>query len=139
VWYFVPDGDGFVMVSHIRDDEANAEGLRRVADHIVSGGRLMLGIQAPHVDYSCRVGGGLRYSQRILPIEGGFRKEYRLDDGEDPWDDVSGSGGRSLMEQTTDYRVYPQPEAFDLLDKAGFTPGERGTRGSALFLEFDRR
>jgi SAM-dependent methyltransferase len=131
VWYFVPDGDGFSMISHIRDDEANAEGLRRVAEHVVCGGRLMLGVQSPHTDFTRPVRGGLRYSQRITPIDGGFRKDYRLDDD-------APVPRAPLMEQTTDYRIYPQQEALDLLDKAGLT--YREPAGSApLFLEFDRR
>ena len=109
VWYFVPSDDGFAMISHIRDDEANAEGLERLADHVVIGGTLLLGVQAPHHDYTAPIADGLRYSQRITPIEDGFRKDYRLDDD-----------GRPVMEQTTDYRTYGFEEAVELLDKAGF-------------------
>ena len=90
----------------------------------------MLGVQAPHRNYSAPVAGGLRYSQRILPIEGGFRKHYRLDDP---------ARGGPVMEQTTDYRTYCFGEALELLDKAGFTScGQPGQTGR-LFVEFERR
>jgi SAM-dependent methyltransferase len=128
VWYFVPDGDGFAMISHIRDDQANLEGLERVGEHVVAGGTLLLGVQGPHHDYSSPISNGMRYSQRITPIERGFRKDYRLDDGE-----------LAVMEQTTDYRTYSFTHALELLDKAGFDhrPGTAG--GTPLFLEFTRR
>jgi SAM-dependent methyltransferase len=128
VWYFVPDGPGLTMVSHLRDDDANAEGLRRVADHLVTGGLLRLGIQAPHADYSAPVRGGLTYSQRIAPLDGGFRKHYRLDPP---------GGDGPVMEQTTDYRTYGTDDALALLDKAGFDA--RPDEASPLFLTFGRR
>ncbi|HEY6793152.1 MAG TPA: class I SAM-dependent methyltransferase [Kineosporiaceae bacterium] len=135
VWYFVHGDDGFTMISHIRDDEANAQGLRRVADHVVSGGRLMLGVQAPHTDYRRPVADGLRYSQWITPIEGGFRKDYRL--YREP--ETPGESAVPLMAQVTDYRTYPQQDAFDLLDKAGFVPCDPVAEQVPLFLEFERR
>jgi SAM-dependent methyltransferase len=132
VWYFVPGEGGHTMISHIRDDAANAQGLRRVAEHLDPGGRLLLGVQAPHADYTSPVAGGLLYSQRISPIEGGFRKNYRLDDG-------SSGAGAAVMDQTTDYRTYCFDAALELLEKAGFEYRERAGESDGLFLEFDRR
>jgi hypothetical protein len=127
VWYFVPGESGGMLVSHIRDDEANAEGLRRLADHVVPGGRLLLGVQAPHTDYSAPVPGGLRYWQRIEPIEEGFRKHYRLDDDDG-----------TVMEQSLDYRTYRFEDAVELLEKAGFVLRDRASTSPPLFLEFIR-
>jgi len=128
VWYFVPDGQGFAMISHIRDDQANRDGLERVAEHIVAGGSLLLGVQGPHHDYSSPISNGMCYSQRITPIDRGFRKDYRLDDGD-----------LAVMEQTTDYLIYPFEQALELLDKAGFDHRPRTVGGIPLFLEFTRR
>jgi hypothetical protein len=133
VWYFVREtnGNDFTMVSHLRDDQHNQQGLERVAAHLPTGGILLLGIQAPHADYARPVSNGMEYAQRIVPIENGFRKRYSLADGD-----------RTVMEQTTDYRTYGFQDAVELLDKAGFE--YRGsTAGSgdrtALFLEFGKR
>jgi SAM-dependent methyltransferase len=128
VWYFVPAGDGFMMISHLRDDRANLEGLERLAEHLVAGGTLLLGVQGPHHDYSSPVSNGMVYSQRITPIDGGFRKDYQLADG----DEV-------VMAQTTDYRIYRFDHALELLDKAGFDHQPRVAEGTPLFLEFTRR
>jgi SAM-dependent methyltransferase len=132
VWYFVPDGEKFTMISHLRDEQANIDGLERLAEHVVPDGSLLLGVQAPHTDYSALVANGMQYSQRITPIDGGFRKDYRLDDD-----------GRSVMEQTTDYRIYSFENAIELLDKAGFeyrpADGLADDATAPLFLEFSRR
>jgi SAM-dependent methyltransferase len=128
VWYFVPDGDRFMMISHIRDERANVEGFERLGAHVVAGGTLLLGVQAPHSDYAAPVTNGMRYSQQITPIDRGFRKYYRLDDA-----------GTAVMEQTTDYRTYDFDDALHLLDKAGFEYRPRDGRAVPLFLEFTRR
>lgn len=130
VWYFVPDehGSGPAMISHIRDEQDNQQGLERVADHLPAGGTLLLGIQAPHRDYTSAVADDLRYSQRITPIPHGFRKNYRLDDGD-----------RTLMEQTTDYRRSSFDEAIQLLDKCGFEYRDGSDADASLFLEFSKR
>jgi SAM-dependent methyltransferase len=129
VWYFVPDGDRFSMISHIRDGQANADGLERVAAHLKPSGRLLLGVQAPHHDYSRPVTDGMEYAQRITPLAEGFSKYYSLTD----------RGGQLLMEQTTEYRVYPFDEATELLDKCGFEYHAPSGDGSPLFLEFGKR
>ncbi len=133
VWYFVPDpgGETFSMISHIRSEPDNQTGLERLAAHLPPAGTLLLGIQAPHADYARPVSNGMRYAQAISPITDGFRKRYSLTDQ-----------GRVMMEQTTDYRVYPFEEALALLDKAGFEPSrgrEASPSGPALFLQFSKR
>jgi SAM-dependent methyltransferase len=130
VWYFVPDGGSWAMVSHLRDDEANARGLERVAAHLAPGGRLLLGIQAPHSDYECSLGDGTTYGQRIFPLPGGFRKQYRLV--------RDGAAGPPLVDQVLDYRVYPFPEALRLLAACGLTAAAAGQRHGPVFLEFAR-
>jgi SAM-dependent methyltransferase len=134
VWYFVRDENGFSMVSHIRDEQANRRGLKRLAAHVPTGGALLLGIQSPHEDYTRPVAHGLEYTQRITPIPDGFRKDYSLADD-----------GRIVMEQTTDYRTYSFEDALDLLDKCGFEyragagAGAGADAQASLFLEFCRR
>ena len=130
VWYFVPTpGGGHEMVSHIRDETENQQGFERIAAHLPSGGVLLLGIQAPHSDYSRPVTNGMDYSQRITPIEAGFRKDYRLSDA-----------GRPVMLQTTDYRTYCFEDAVGLLDKCGFDHEPAGTSAAApMFLKFTKR
>jgi SAM-dependent methyltransferase len=149
VWYFVPEPEGgFTMISHLRDEQANLQGLERLAAHLPTGGVLLLGVQAPHADYARPVSNGMQYAQRIVPIEGGFRKHYSLAATE-------ADGGATVMEQTTDYRTYRFRDALDLLDKAGFEYRDRTTVTSAdtstsadtdtpaaapaLFLEFGKR
>jgi SAM-dependent methyltransferase len=131
VWYFVPvedcpDGHGYEMISHIRDEEENERGFERIAAHLPSGATLLLGVQAPHADYTREVTGGLAYSQRITPIDGGFRKDYRLSDE-----------GRPVMHQTTDYRTYSFEDAAGLLDKCGFD--HAGGATGSMFLTFTKR
>lgn len=127
VWYFVPDGDGYALISHLRDEAGNRAGLGRVADHLPAGGRLLLGVQAPHHGYERAVGDDLVYEQSIQPIECGFRKWYGLR-----------SATERLMDQTIDYRVYPPAEATELLADAGFDLVAEPDR-TALFIELVRR
>jgi SAM-dependent methyltransferase len=130
-WYFVPDGHSYAMVSHIRDDQDNARGLERVAAHLAPGGRLLLGIQDPHSCYSRGLGNGTTYTQRLYPLDGGFRKEYLLTD--------DGAAGAPLVHQVTDYRVYSFQEALDLLSGCGLRPVPEERRHGAKFLEFAQR
>jgi SAM-dependent methyltransferase len=127
-WYFVPDGDSYAMVSHIRDDQDNVRGLQRVATHLARRGRLLLGIQNPHSDYSRNLGNGTTYTQHLFPLDGGFRKEYLLTE--------DGADGAPLMHQVTDYRLYPFQEALDLLGGCGLTPVPWGRCHGPMFLEF---
>ena len=125
VWYFVIDGDKEpFMVSHLSAEEDNHRGLERVASHVSSGGRLMLGIQGPHYDYAKPVKNGMIYSQKIIPSDSGFTKHYFLSDDAD-----------IVMSQTIDYRVYDFDEALDLLGEYGFGYDPASGRGSH-FIEF---
>jgi SAM-dependent methyltransferase len=130
VWYFVPDGDSYAMISHIRDDQSNARGLERVAAHLVPGGRFLLGIQKPHSDYSRSLGDGTTYTQHLFPLDGGFRKEYLLT--------RDGAADVPLVHQVTDYRVYPLQEALDLLSGCGLRAVVQGAYRRPKFLEFAR-
>ncbi len=125
VWYFVIDGDEEpFMVSHLSAEEDNRHGLARIANHVSSGGRLMLGIQGPHFDYEKPVKNGMIYSQKIIPSDSGFTKHYFLADEAD-----------IVMSQTIDYRVYSLAEALDLLGEFGFGYDPASGRGSH-FIEF---
>ena len=131
--YWVPDGAGsWSLISHIRDDAANARGLARVAAHLAPAGRLLLGIQAPHSNYSRELGDGTTYEQRLSPLPGGFRKRYLLTQ------DGDGGTPRTLVDQTLDYRVFPYPEALGLLSAAGLRPVPRDQHHGPMFLEFAR-
>lgn len=110
VWYFVVDGvNEPFMVSHIADDAPNHQGLERVAQHVVHGGRLLLGIQGPHRDYESSISNGMIYSQKIEANPHGFTKHYYLADGD-----------QRLMAQTIDYRTYSFTQALALLGEYGF-------------------
>jgi SAM-dependent methyltransferase len=110
VWYFVVDGvNEAFMVSHIADDVPNHQGLERVAQHVVQGGRLLLGIQGPHHDYENPISNGMIYSQKIEVSPHGFIKHYYLADGD-----------QRLMAQTIDYRTYSLTQALALLAEYGF-------------------
>jgi hypothetical protein len=80
------------------------------------------------VDYARPVANGMEYSQRINAIPDGFRKHYSLADD-----------GRTVMEQTTDYRMYPFADAIELLDKCGFEHRAGGGGQTPLFQEFCKR
>jgi SAM-dependent methyltransferase len=130
VWYFVQgDGESF-MVSHIRDEGENRQGLERIAEFVRPGGTLLLGIQAPHHDYEKQVSNGMQYSQRITQIPDGFRKDYYMKDD-----------GETVMAQTTNYRTYAFDDAIKLLDDCGFEYQEYGDKEIELplFREFRRR
>jgi SAM-dependent methyltransferase len=130
VWYFVPGENGAepTMISHIRDQEDNQQGLERLAAHLPTGGTLLLGVQARHRDYTSAVTNGMQYSQRIMPIANGFRKQYRLTDD-----------SATMMEQTTDYRTESFGDAIALLDKCGFEYRDTADANASLFLEFSKR
>jgi SAM-dependent methyltransferase len=128
-WYLVPEGGGHAMISHIRDDAGHSASLERAAAHLAPGGRLLLGIQAPHEPYT-RDLGDITYRQDIEPLPdgfpGGFRKTYILTD--------NGTGER-LFRQITDYREYPPDEAFGLLAACGLQPAPPH---GPMFAEFIR-
>jgi SAM-dependent methyltransferase len=130
VWYFVPDDDGtgLSMISHLHSQQDNLEGFRHVAAQLPPGAVLLLGIQAPHTNYSRPVDNGMEYAQQISPLPDGFRKHYSLTDQ-----------GQVVMEQITDYRVYPLAEAIRLLEKCGFEYVDRRGPGTGLFVEFSKR
>jgi SAM-dependent methyltransferase len=127
-WYFVPDAKSWAMISHIRDDEDNARGLERVAAHLVPGGRLLLGIQGPHSDYSRELEDDTTYEQRLSPLPGGFQKRYLLT--------RDGGDGTPLVDQITDYRVYTYQEALGLLAGCGLSLAAREQHHGPKFLEF---
>ena len=110
VWYFVMDGvNEPFLVSHIYDEQANLDGFSKVASHVQSEGRLLLGVQGPHRDYQSPITNGYVYSQTIQPITHGFTKHYFLYDHD-----------QKLMEQRIDYRTYSMAEALELLGSFGF-------------------
>lgn len=132
-WYFVPSPDGgFDLISHITSDAGTLRGLERTAAHLAPGGRLMLGIQAPHREYSRPLGGAI-YRQKLTPLDEGFRgfrKEYLLTDDAAP----PGADPRPL--QVTDYRVFDYGETLAMLEKCGLTPVPPEALHGPMFLEF---
>ncbi len=111
VWYFVIDGDKQpFLVSHIAQDAPNRQGLEGVAQHVKSGGKLLLGVQGPHHDYASPISNGMLYSQKIELAEHGFTKHYYLSDGD-----------KTLMAQTIEYRTYAYADALEMLQGFGFT------------------
>ena len=125
VWYFVMDGvNEPFLVSHIYDEQANVNGLSKVAGHVQSQGRLLLGVQGPHHNYRSPTTNGYVYSQTIQPLEYGFTKHYFLHDGDE-----------QLMQQRIDYRTYSFAQALDLLGSFGFKH-QPGTQGLPQFQSF---
>jgi SAM-dependent methyltransferase len=109
-WYAIPHQGGHLLISHICDDDANIAGLERIAAHLEPGGRLLLGVQAPHTDYDTRLTNGDVYSQRLLPRPDGFWKLYLLADKD----------GELLMDpMLLPYRVYEARDAARLFAAAG--------------------
>jgi hypothetical protein len=110
VWYFVIDGDNEpFLVSHLYDEQDNHRGLARLAEHVNSGGKLLLGIQGPHHDYEKPVSNGMMYSQKIETAQHGFIKHYYLADN-----------AEVVMAQTINYRTYSWEDARELLATYGF-------------------
>jgi len=127
VWYFVMDGDNEpFMVSHIPDDTDNHKGFERVAQCVVPGGVLLLGIQGPHRNYDTVISNGMTYSQQIDPSPIGFTKHYYLKDGD-----------QTVMAQTVKYRTYTFSEAQRMMAAYGFTYAPEQNRGK-LFLGFTK-
>ena len=125
VWYFVVDGDNEpFLVSHLYQEEDNNHGLARVARHVNSGGRLLLGIQGPHHDYEKPVSNGMVYSQKIEPAEHGFIKHYYLADE-----------AQVVMSQTINYRTYRWKDALALLSEHGFEYDAQAEK-SSHFIAF---
>lgn len=130
VWYFVvEEGQAPFMVSHIPTHEDNLRGLEKMASHIATGGRLMLGTQGPHFNYQRPIANGMVYSQEIEPIESGFIKHYFLDDGP-----------QRVMAQTIHYRTYPFEQACAMLAQLGLQADAAAaqTPASQLFIGFTK-
>jgi len=109
VWYFVIDGDDEpFMVSHLPALTDNQQGIERVANHLTTGGKLLLGTQGPHHNYERVISNGMTYSQTIAPNAHGFTKNYYLADG-----------AQTVMAQTLQYRTYTFTEACRLLAACG--------------------
>jgi hypothetical protein len=126
-WYWVKDGNSWLLVSHIPGDAANARGLARAAKHLTDDGRLLLGIQAPHRDYAKAIDGtGLTYQQEIDWFDGGFRKRYRAIPDDAP-------GAEPRFDMTLDYRLFSHDEAIGMLAQCGLSPAPAH---GPMFLEF---
>ncbi|MSQ50889.1 MAG: class I SAM-dependent methyltransferase [Betaproteobacteria bacterium] len=110
VWYFVIDGDKEpFMVSHLPEDADNHQGIEHLAKHVRQGGKLLLGVQGPHIDYERVISNGMKYSQKIAPGDNGFTKHYYLADD-----------SRTVMAQTLQYRTYSFSETRTMLSAHGF-------------------
>jgi SAM-dependent methyltransferase len=118
--------DGYTLISHILDAESNVRAFEHIADHLRPGGRLLLGIQDPHTDYTSTIGKQVVYSQSITPTPDGFSKHYLLTDY-----------GQTVMDHTLDYRTIPRADAMDMLGKCGFDPEDNP--GVGMFLGFRKR
>ena len=76
-WYFIDLGDRLEFCSHIDDRKTCEESLRRVVEHLESGGVLALALQGTHTDYSKSLTDELTYSQAIHDEgDGLFTKQY---------------------------------------------------------------
>jgi SAM-dependent methyltransferase len=125
VWYFVIDGEKEpCMVSHIPGESENRIGLKKLAERIISGGMLLLGIQGPHFDYEKAISNGMTYAQKVVPHDHGFTKHYYLIDQ-----------GQKIMAQTIDYRTYSWSQTLEMLGELGFA-FEPQADGAAKFLAF---
>ena len=127
VWYFVIDGDKEpFMVSHLPEDADNHLGLARIARHVCSGGKLLLGVQGPHFDYERVISNGMKYSQKISPGDKGFTKHYYLSDE-----------AITVMAQTLQYRTYSFAETRNMLSEYGFdyVPEVDGNRRFLGFIK----
>lgn len=128
VWYFVIDGDQEpFLVSHLPEDDHNHRGMARLARHVATGGRLLLGVQGPHYDYAKVISNGMTYSQKVLPTAHGFTKHYYLADA-----------AQTVMAQTLQYRTYSFPETRKMMSACGFeyAPGMSTGNGKKQFLGF---
>ena len=130
--YFVREDAGTaMMISHIPGRPANQQAFERIAEHLPAGGTLLLGVQGPHTDYTEPIGAGRVYAQKIEATAEGFRKHYRLTDQ-----------GRTVMQQSTDYRTWSFADALQLLDQCGleYLPETRDLGADvSLFMGFRRR
>ncbi|MCO4793688.1 MAG: class I SAM-dependent methyltransferase [Bacteriovoracaceae bacterium] len=112
-WYFIDNGKDhdLELCSHIDDLEASKEGLRRVVDHLESGGVLALALQAAHTNYSKKLDEELTYSQEIFKEGEIFTKRYLF---------TKPSG--VVAEQFYRYLVLPSETAHSFFDELGCDP-----------------
>lgn len=126
VWYFVRDNQDLFLVSHISSDTDNQKGIEQLSKHIISGGKLLLGIQNPHYDYQKKLDNGMIYAQKITSNQHGFVKYYYLLNED-----------KILMSQTLNYRVYDFDKTKKMLANSGFIYQPLQTKEN-LFVEFQK-
>lgn len=112
-WYFIDNGadKDLEFCSHIDDLEASMTGLRKVVEHLESGGVLALALQPGHTDYSKELSRELTYSQEIFKEDSGFTKHYAFTNGE-----------KIIAEQFYRYLVLPETKAHDFFKEFGCKP-----------------
>lgn len=112
-WYFIDNGvdQDLEFCSHIDDLEASQTGLRKVVEHLESGGVLALALQPAHTDYSKELTSELTYSQEIFKEESGFTKHYSFKNEKG-----------IIAEQFYRYLVLPESKAHEFFKELGCKP-----------------
>lgn len=126
-WYFSKRDDGLCFISHLPEHADNERSLENLSNHIRPGGSLLLGIQGPHYDYSKSISNGMTYSQKIIPTDEGFIKDYYLLNGEEV-----------VMHQTLHYRVYPFEETVEMLSRYQLKYQPAKSTDDSLFMVFKK-
>ena len=127
VWYVARSqaGEQF-LESHLVEEAENAAALARVAQVLVPGGMLLVGIQDEHRDFAgLKLDGGAEYSQSVSYRGPLIEKDYFVE-----------KGGETLAYQHCTFRRFSPAEGERLLAKAGFA--DLGPDESGLFRVFER-
>ena len=113
VWNFTCYPCSFSLESHLTQIDANVQGLRKVAQHLVPGGLLVINIQVPSRNTKMPVGENAFFIQNAdLHSSNSFvKKDYLIE-----------KDGKLAVYQHCDYLRLNQSETEDLLTTSGFCP-----------------
>lgn len=131
VWVAIREGNS--LDSHITGYERNLQGLRKVAQHLVPEGLLIINLGPEQKDLTLKLSDDVEYSQMVkkLQFPGWRGNEY------DKWYFVKNKNGGVLAYQHCRYERFNEEQALRLMTKAGFV--NLGKDDSDNFVVFQKK
>ncbi|NEQ95252.1 MAG: methyltransferase domain-containing protein [Cyanothece sp. SIO2G6] len=114
IWVMYDCDDHWEVGTLVPDIDANFKAMRNVAQHLQSGGLLLLNVQTPHDDFEKQLAPNIVYSQAVEPLEDtptyySIKKSYFFKNGEE------------ILSQDQHQITYFKQNAYpELFEQAGF-------------------